>query len=322
VDDNPQPSPPRPTSSAANLAAAYALVAACYIIASTLLAGRLTVGTEAMVYLEVLKGLGFVAVTALLLFLGTRYLLARMERQSAEICRQRTSLLVLDRRATAGLMASAIAHDANNLLASIQLSVEMLGRSPDPQKREQICQRLLTMIGELTHLNDRLVAGGEAEQPGKMEIRDLRDEIDWVLHFIDANHAIKRLNLSIEHQGDVRVPVNRHLFFQAVFNLLKNAARHAGEGAFVRVRAESAEDKVRLEFHDDGPGVPGDKRDQVFEPFYTIHVSGAGLGLASVRAIMRLHGGDIHCEASDLGGACFVLHFPRNEEQRREAASA
>lgn len=100
-----------------------------------------------------------------------------------------------------------------------------------------------------------------------------------------------------------------------VVNLLVNARRHAGPDASVRVTLHPG-DPVRLVVEDDGPGVPDEDRVSVFEPFAQGRSAagaaspGTGIGLTLVAAFAELHDGRVWVEASDLGGARFVVELP------------
>ena len=99
-------------------------------------------------------------------------------------------------------------------------------------------------------------------------------------------------------------------------NLLDNAVRHCSEGGHVRVEARSDGDTVHLSVIDDGPGIPADDRERVFDPFFRAaserrREGGSGLGLAIVREIARVHGGDVSVEEAPGGkGALFRARLP------------
>ena len=98
-----------------------------------------------------------------------------------------------------------------------------------------------------------------------------------------------------------------------VRNLLENAVRHAASR--VRVRLRAGRDDVRLEVADDGPGIPAEERERVFDRFVALHEArargtGSGLGLAIARQVALRHGGTLTVADSDLGGACLVLVLP------------
>jgi signal transduction histidine kinase len=99
-----------------------------------------------------------------------------------------------------------------------------------------------------------------------------------------------------------------------VRNLLENADQHAAGRVEVRLRADR--DAVVLTVDDDGPGVPAEQRDRVFDRFFRLDASrarmsgGAGLGLAMVRRIVDSHGGEVSVGVAPLGGARFEIRLP------------
>lgn len=107
---------------------------------------------------------------------------------------------------------------------------------------------------------------------------------------------------------------------RVVGNLLDNAVEHAASA--VRVTVSCVEDTVTLVVADDGPGVPEEERERVFErftrlqpdrargPVTVLRRSGTGLGLAIVRGVVRRHGGSVVVDRSDLGGAALIVRLP------------
>ncbi len=103
------------------------------------------------------------------------------------------------------------------------------------------------------------------------------------------------------------------LLRRAVRNLLENARRYSSGPVTVELRREGDHAVVRV--RDQGPGVPAEERERIFEPFYRLagaseRYGGVGLGLALVRAITQRHHGSVKCEAPDGAGACFVVRIP------------
>jgi signal transduction histidine kinase len=104
---------------------------------------------------------------------------------------------------------------------------------------------------------------------------------------------------------------------QVVRNLVDNAERHAE--ALVRIVVDESGGDVNLVVEDDGPGVPEDQRERVFERFVRLDEArarddgGSGLGLAIVEEIVRAHGGSVSVAASELGGARFAVRLPGQE---------
>ena len=97
-------------------------------------------------------------------------------------------------------------------------------------------------------------------------------------------------------------------------NLVENAvlsAREAGRDPVrVAVSTERSATSVALHVDDNGPGVPVELRERVFEPYQTTRAQGTGLGLAIVKKIVLDHGGEVSVQASPLGGARFTVRLP------------
>jgi two-component system heavy metal sensor histidine kinase CusS len=120
--------------------------------------------------------------------------------------------------------------------------------------------------------------------------------------------------------ADVTVDGRARDLGRVVRNLLDNAIRHSPEGGKVTVGLDLSDGLAKLWVQDEGPGVPKDDRERIFEPFYRSAKDhdrdgpGAGLGLAIVQEIAKSHGGRIFVDAESEGGARFVLELPVTEE--------
>jgi two-component system NtrC family sensor kinase len=100
---------------------------------------------------------------------------------------------------------------------------------------------------------------------------------------------------------------------QVFMNLLINACDAMGDKGRIRVRTRALDpQRVRLEFEDEGPGIPPEMRDRVFEPFFTTKPvgQGTGLGLSLSHGIIERHGGRIWVESEPGAGTRFVIELP------------
>jgi signal transduction histidine kinase len=118
------------------------------------------------------------------------------------------------------------------------------------------------------------------------------------------------ISLVTEIEPGIAVNGNRELIGQAIFNLLDNAIKYAGEGSeapVIRVKLLSEAGMLKLSISDNGPGVPADKRGEVTKRFFRLDASrskpGTGLGLSLVEAVMELHGGKLELSAMDEANA-------------------
>ena len=99
-------------------------------------------------------------------------------------------------------------------------------------------------------------------------------------------------------------------FDQAVSNLLSNAKAAAGQRR-IYVDVESSAQQLLVHVCDDGPGIPADMREQIFQPFASRSPGGTGLGLAIVARIMAAHGGTAELSTRAPWQTCFTLRFPQ-----------
>jgi two-component system OmpR family sensor kinase len=113
-----------------------------------------------------------------------------------------------------------------------------------------------------------------------------------------------------------------------VLNLLENAVRHTPDGTTVELRLTTDDGAAVIEVADDGPGIPEEMREQVFERFVrgagpsdTSGAGGTGLGLAIVRAVARSHGGDVEAGRSGSGGAMFRVRLPLARSEKAISAA-
>jgi signal transduction histidine kinase len=119
------------------------------------------------------------------------------------------------------------------------------------------------------------------------------------------------------------VAADRTMLERVVDNLVRNAQRHTPPGTTIWVRTGSEPDRATLTVEDDGPGVPGDMHERVFEPFQqapdrqAAPSPGTGIGLALVERFVALHGGGVQLDDRPGGGARFRLWLPTGEETSR-----
>jgi two-component system nitrogen regulation sensor histidine kinase NtrY len=221
-------------------------------------------------------------------------------------------------------VARRLAHEIKNPLTPIQLAVQELAskyRGDDPIYRRLLstAQEILNEeVGAIRRLVDDFSAFAKLPkvEPAPVDLAQVVED------FARAHPEWQEF-LRVERNGQVGALCDRMLLRNVLANLVENAVQAAeGVGRKPEIRiavAESpAERGARLTVDDNGPGVPGDARERIFDPYVTSKEHGTGLGLAIVRKIVLDHGGDVHVEeqASPLGGARFVVTLPTVEGGR------
>ncbi|MBX7080336.1 MAG: HAMP domain-containing protein [Nannocystaceae bacterium] len=217
-------------------------------------------------------------------------------------------------------MARRIAHEIKNPLTPIQLAVQQL-RDKDPGLSPEFSRTLRSAVeiveDEIEGLRRMVTSFSQfAKVP---EVRLARTDVGKVLE--EFERAYGHLTERAEDQLAVALPDeplaiegDRQLLKQVLVNLVENAvlsAREAGRDPVrVAVSTERSATSVALHVDDNGPGVPVELRERVFEPYQTTRAQGTGLGLAIVKKIVLDHGGEVSVQASPLGGARFTVRLP------------
>lgn len=300
----------RPWTLAALVAAIYCAVAATYIYASSLVAAQVSTDIMDLQRIEKIKGVSFIIVTTLLLFLGLRFLLARLGHRESLLERQNLALVEAEKRATAGLFASSVAHDLNNLVTISRSCIDELRAlgNLDGEDRE-LLEELAEADQGIRDCAKRLADARAREQGGervRIDVsRALREALDLACSHERVKQCEVRRQIPEALEGEADGPTVQ----RALINMVLNAAdATGGQGKLLVIATPRDDGHLLLEVHDEGPGIPPGERARVAEPFYTTKANGSGLGFLSLRYCARRHDGKVEISDSEhLGGACVRL---------------
>lgn len=197
-------------------------------------------------------------------------------------------------------------HELRSPLARLRMALELMADGG----REDLRDRVAADITELDGLIDEILLASRLETLSQLETRD--DRVDLLA--VAAEEAA-RVDAPVEGES-VSVSGDERLLRRLTRNLLENAARHGDPGS-IRVRVGLAGGRAHLRVTDRGRGVAPGERERIFEAFYrpadaSESGRGYGLGLALVRRIARLHGGDARC-VDDPEGCRFEVDLPLKE---------
>lgn len=222
-----------------------------------------------------------------------------------------------DRLATLGQLAAGVVHELNNPLTSILVYTEYLLRKTesepqDPGDREKL-RRILGAAERIQEFAKNLVAYSRSER-GARESLDASSVIDESVAFCEPLLDRRRVIVVRAYEDVPALPAVRGQLQQVLINLLTNAIQAVPEahGRIVVSLAAPTHGWIAIRVDDNGPGIPRERREDIFRPFVTTKPSGqgTGLGLSIVRNLVERHGGTIDVGESSLGGASFVLSFP------------
>ena len=195
-----------------------------------------------------------------------------------------------------------IAHDLRSPLGRLRSRIEVaLIEPPSTERYRDVLQQT---IGEADHLLATFtalldIAEAEAGSPrAQMTPLDLASFARDLADLYEPVAEEKGLRLTIETgPGPIEIRGDRHMLSRAIANLVENALKYTPAGGTIAIGVTVEGVMARLTVADDGPGIPAEECDRVFDRFYRLEASrtteGNGLGLSLARAVVRLHGGTI-----------------------------
>jgi two-component system, OmpR family, sensor histidine kinase ChvG len=218
--------------------------------------------------------------------------------------------------------AADVAHELKNPLTSLKSAVETAARVPDPAVREKLMAIVLDDVARLDRLitdisgASRLDAELSRAEAEPVDVAELLDGLCAALGAVAKDGQAKPFYEGPPDFGLVVSGVADRLT-QVFRNVIGNAQSFSPPGGEIRVRASRDKDRIVVRIDDEGPGIPEDKLDAIFDRFYSERPAGekfgthSGLGLSISRQIVEAHGGTI--EASnrlETSGARFTIRLP------------
>ncbi len=246
---------------------------------------------------------------------------------STERKRLEQQLLRAQRLDAAGRLAGQVAHDFNNLLAPLAGYPELIkGSVPDTHVAASYCDAMLAAVKQIVQINDELIA---MSHRGHTEYQPVQLDRLVTEALASLPSALDTIPLELHLANDL-LPVHGSAaqIQRVLVNLLTNAGEAAGPHGQVTLTAANVYldepvrrytevavgEYVRLDIHDDGPGIPLEIQDRIFDAFFTTKTTsrrrGSGLGLSVVQAIVEEHRGYIDLDSLPHQGTTFRVYLP------------
>jgi signal transduction histidine kinase len=184
-----------------------------------------------------------------------------------------------------------------------------LREQPERPERDRIEATIAGGAARLGRLVNDLLGLARVEARPKLERLDLRALVRTAA--AEAENGARTSRISIEPSAELTIYGDADGLTRLLRNLLDNALHAAPSNGHVNVSIRRVNSHVTARITDDGPGIPDDDRERIFERFVRLNPKspGSGLGLAIARRIAREHGGNLTCDPSPAGGS-FTLHLP------------
>ena len=261
---------------------------------------------------------------------------ARVDARTRELQDAQAQLMQSEKMRSLGQLVAGVAHELNNPISFVHANLQLLdgyivklitaqeegGDTDDPRTA---IRKLLLRSREGTERVKKIVQDlrtfSRMDQ-AELSDADLNEEIERTLGLMEPHF---KEGVTVERDfGEIpRVRCYPAQLNQVFMNLVMNACDAMDGKGLMKIRSRPSADGVRLEFEDDGPGIPSELRSRVFEPFFTTKPvgQGTGLGLSISHGIVERHGGRMFVECPDTGGTVFRLDLPLVAAPSRENES-
>jgi signal transduction histidine kinase len=253
--------------------------------------------------------------------------------------REREALLRrIENLASLTTLAAGVAHEIKNPLGSISIHIQLIKKTiarglklclethrgnkdfPEPRLGYDALEKYLNVVtDEIERLNRIVVDFLYTVRPLKLELKPGNITV-LLAELLDFYHfELEEAHIKTEAVFTENMPLvlyDERAMKQAFLNILKNAKEAMEDGGTLTVSTLVHDDKVRVSIQDTGCGIPEDKLDKIFEPYWTTKPNGSGLGLLLVFKTIREHGGDISVQSQPGSGTRFDITLPLQQRER------
>jgi signal transduction histidine kinase len=205
------------------------------------------------------------------------------------------------------LAAAGLAHETRNPLNIIRGMAQML--SKESTAPVEIRDKARAIVDETDKVTSQLTEFINYSRPREVRRSKvaLNNAISEVVRTL--NRDIEEKKLRVDTLGEpLVIEADEQMLRQILFNLLHNGIQAIGENGVIQIQSRrGGSGTATLEIRDDGPGVPPERRREIFKPYFTTHQKGTGLGLAVVQQMVLAHGWEIECLPNEPKGAIFRI---------------
>jgi signal transduction histidine kinase len=242
------------------------------------------------------------------------HLVSAINRMMAELEKRQEQLIQSRKIASIGTLTAGIAHEINNPINNLSLTLEALiedGDSMDGQERRQLYREAMDQVDRTSEIVKNLLEFSRASHP-KVENVDLEEIVEKTARLLNNEMNFNNIRfVKTVAKGMPRIRLDKGGLQQVLLNLFMNAIQAMGKDGELKVVIGSGENpgEVRIDVLDTGPGIPSEYLDQVFDPFFSTRKEGegTGLGLSVSYNIIKKNGGRMEVYSPPGQGARFSI---------------
>ena len=233
-----------------------------------------------------------------------------------ELKRTQIQLLHSEKLASLGTLVAGVAHEVLNPLNILSMQLQLLKRGSKIDHIENPLEVMSGQIKRITAITQNLLQFSRQREP-ELQHLDLEAILDSLIELVGYQYNLESVEVQREYSQDLPlVSGDKDQLTQVFLNLLKNAKDAMPGGGRICLRTNAftrnETDWVPVFVEDTGSGIPKDKVNQIFDPFFTMKAEGrgTGLGLAVSYGIIKNHGGEIRVNSTEGKGTTFLVEFP------------
>jgi two-component system, NtrC family, sensor kinase len=225
-------------------------------------------------------------------------------------------LIQAQKTALVGTLTSGIAHEINNPLNNIVLTLETLvedNQIMGPEERLQLYQEALDQVDRASEMVKNLLEFSRASHSQVEEV-SLEELIDKTIRLLNNKFKMHRIKISREIQAAFpRLVLDKGGLQQVLVDLLLKRIQAMPDGGNLRILLNRVHNEARIDMVDTGPGIPSENLGRIFDPFFSTQKQETGLDLSVSRHILQKQGGRIEVQSAEGLGTTFSIYLPLSE---------
>ena len=279
--------------------------------------------TEIILYLAAGTVTGIIAGRESLLRRRYKELSEKLEKSYDKLHRETQLLLEVEEQLSAaqklsalGRLSASLAHEIKNPLSSIKGTAEiLLDEFPEDHPKREFVEILLKETTRLNNTVEEVLQfsrrGGQGRKKEDAATEPLTRVTDRVTSLLASQLQKKSITLTVTGwEAGKTFFVNGEKLSQVFLNIILNAIDAAPPKGEIMIETRKLASGIAVSVSDNGPGIPDERKEKIFDPFYSTKDGGTGLGLSISKKIVESYGGTLMLSDADTGGACFTVFLP------------
>jgi PAS domain S-box-containing protein len=240
-----------------------------------------------------------------------------VEERTVALRHTQEQLLLKERLAILGQLTATVSHELRNPMGSIGNALFNLQLAMEA-KRDDLVVKSLQVANRSVERCDRIINELlDYSRKGNRESEELAID-HWLQELLGELVWPEQIRLRTELHSGIRIWGDTNRLRQAIQNLISNAQQALQEvdreDKVILVETRISDERLEIIVEDNGPGIPEDLQERIFEPLFSTKVYGVGLGTAVVEDVMRCHHGGVALQTPEDGGCRFVLWLPIGDD--------